>query len=809
MSKLSSRLKESRLYPALLLEDLISRRARRVLWRAGQLLLLILFLLLARAWWFSLTINLSRWIGAVLVCLAFTLMIYLVECFFRSFYYSSILTNDYQPEDLFTFTVGRILYRLKNEDVWRGFLLSDTGSLIMKRLGLERRQIDNFLGRRQTPRAALELSGTRPLTLAGLVDWLYAADESFAKFLFSFNIRAPELQAAAAWVVRDIETKAARERWWSRQYLEGIAGLAKDWSYGGTPTLDRYSEDLLATPQASDFSRAVAARGEEARKLEAILLRSREANALLVGGPGESKLDTVWQLVSDIKLGRVAPALEHRRPALFHTAMFLAACRERGTLEQELLKVFTEAYRAGNLILVIDNLPNLLAGAARLGTNLVSLLDRFLISPDLPIVALADNDVFHRELETREDLLRRFEKLAVSDLDQSRLVALLEIKTSELEASAPVFFTYQALTTFAAAAEKYFPLENTADQAIDLLTEVVPWVAAQREPLVDRDLALEFIREKTGIPLGPIGRSEQTKLLALEEELRKQIVGQEEAVVGISRALRRSRAGVRNEKRPIGSFLFLGPTGVGKTETAKALARVLFGREEAMMRLDMSEYQSAEALSRLIGSFTTGEPGILANLLRQNFYGVLLLDEFEKTNQDVLNLFLQILDEGYFSDMLGRRVNARNIVFIATSNAAAEFVWTMVKSGRDPTSGRRELINQIIERGIFRPELLNRFDEVIIFRPLGTEELRAVAKLQLGRLAVRLREQGIELKVTDQLINEVVSRGSDPVFGARPMARYIQSHIEQLVADGIVSGRLSPGAAVAVAQGRLILGAAS
>lgn len=806
---LAEKIRLSRLYPILVLEELISRRARSVLLFVARLLALGLLLFIVHAWWRGGALDLSRWIGAAIVVLALSLAIYLVECFFRSHYYSSILSNAYGPSDLFTFTVGRILFKLKDEDVWRAFLTSSTGLAVLQRLGVNRKQVAAFLRQRQLASSQslikLELGGTEVLTLRRLVDWLYHHDDSFAKWLFGLNIKLAELAGAAEWVLDEIESRARRERWWSREYLEQIPGLAKTWSYGQTPTLLRYGEDLLAGEPTAVLAAGTSARRAEARRLATILLRSTEANALVIGEAGSAKLDVVWELVRAIALGTVSAKLEHRRPVLFHSALFLAAFREREPLEQELLRLLDEARRAGNVILIIDDLPLLLGGAERVGSNITALLDQFLVSPALMMIALADRELFHRELETRETLLQRFEPLWLATIDQALLVKILEEQALKQEAQAGgrVFFTYQAVIALGESAERYFPAENSSDQALDLLTEIVPWAIGRGEDLIDRDLTLAFVQEKTGIPLGPIASPEQAKLLGLEAELKKQVIGQEAAVVAISEALRRARAGVRNEKRPIGSFLFLGPTGVGKTETAKALARTLFGREESMMRLDMSEYQSGESLSRLIGSFGDGKPGLLAKLLRANPYGVLLLDEFEKTNQEVLNLFLQILDEGYFSDMLGKRVNARNIIFLATSNAGAELIWQMIRERRDPSAMRSELINQIVRTGIFRPELLNRFDEIVIFRPLSGESLAQVAELQLAKLALRLRERGIAFRVTAELVQEVVQRGTDPLFGARTMARYIQSRVEQSVADAIVAGKLKPGSSASWVNGAL------
>jgi ATP-dependent Clp protease ATP-binding subunit ClpA len=251
------------------------------------------------------------------------------------------------------------------------------------------------------------------------------------------------------------------------------------------------------------------------------------------------------------------------------------------------------------------------------------------------------------------------------------------------------------------------------------------------------------------------------------------------------------------------SFLFLGPTGVGKTETTKALAEVFFGREAQIMRLDMSEYSSADAASKLIGSFESGHTGVLSSMLREHPYGVLLLDEFEKTTKEVMNLFLQILDEGFFSDMSGKKVNARNLIIIATSNAGSDLIWQEVKAGNDVSKIKDKIVDSIIAQGVFKPELLNRFDGVIVFHPLQAEHLRLITKLMLQKLHARLAQKGINLAVNDDLVDFVMKYGTDPKFGARPINRAIQEQVEQIVAKKIIAGSLSSGSQLTLTAAEL------
>ncbi|HVS79465.1 MAG TPA: AAA family ATPase, partial [Candidatus Paceibacterota bacterium] len=288
-----------------------------------------------------------------------------------------------------------------------------------------------------------------------------------------------------------------------------------------------------------------------------------------------------------------------------------------------------------------------------------------------------------------------------------------------------------------------------------------------------------------------------------EEILRQRIVGQELAITAISDAMRRARAGVSNPNRPMGSFLFIGPTGVGKTETTKALAEVFFGDENKITRFDMSEYSADDALTRLIGSFDTGKPGTFTTALRENPYGVLLLDEFEKANKEVHNLFLQVLDEGVFSDMTGKKVNARNLIIIATSNAGSDLIWTLSQNGKDLAQAKGEVIDDIITKGIFKPELMNRFDGVILFHALGNDDLRSVARIQLERLKKRLEERKLDLEINDALVEFLVKQGSDPKFGARPLNRAIQETVEAIIAKKLIDGSAKPGAKISLTEADL------
>ena len=469
-----------------------------------------------------------------------------------------------------------------------------------------------------------------------------------------------------------------------------------------------------------------------------------------------------------------------------------------------MMKIFDETAKAGNIILVISDLPSFIQSARILGTDIINVLAPFLESVNVQVLAMSDVSPYHEYAENNSELSQLFEKVSVRPTDARNIVLSLQSHALLLEWKNGVFFTYQAMLAVAEGAEKYFSSGTPLDKALSILSEAVPVALKKKKPLIERSDIEEMLGKSTGIPTGEVSAGEKDKLLNLESILHKRIVAQDEAVSAIADAMRRARTGVESDKRPMGSFLFLGPTGVGKTETTKALAGAFFDSEDRVARLDMSEYQSDDSMNRLIGSFGSGKPGILSSLLRDHPYGVLLLDEFEKASKEVHNLFLQVLDEGFFSDMEGKKVNARNLIIIATSNAGSDMIFKIVQNGEKLSEHREEIIDALVSQGIFKPELLNRFDGVILFQPLGKNELHKIALIMLAGLQKRMQAKGIILQFTDDLVDVVVSAGTDPKFGARPMNRAVSDKVEQVIAKRIIKGEAKPGTVLSLSASDLM-----
>ncbi len=737
--------------------------------------------------------------GLLQIALAVWLCAFLLRAFYYSTYFQdieAILPEPLSPRrPAIRFEVA-CAFSLCRTDALGEFLTSRFGFLTMLRLGLSAEEVVLFL-KASAPAKAETFSIVVPeKTVVGLADIarsLFRADESLRRFFAERAIDEPSFAGAAEWVARSESQYKHALRFFGRDALGRIPGIGKDWAYGETALLARYATEI--TEHSAFRALGESSFGtREAEEVERVLSRGREANVMLVGEEGVPKLSVMVRVAREIIAGTILPPLEHKRIFVFDGAPFVSALHEKAALEAELTRLLSEAMYAGNIIFVFDNFHTFFEATRSLGSDALALLDPFLDSPNIQIVAVVETSVFHQLLEPNPKVRERFERVQVAGVGAEAAIPILEDIALREEYRHKVFFTYQALRATAESAERYFFEGVMPDKAIDLLLELAPKVKAAQKRNITREDVLDLVSRKTGIALGEAKVDEREKLLALEKTLHERIVGQEEAVSAIAGALRRARSGVGNPNRPQGSFLFLGPTGVGKTETTKALAQAFFGDESAIVRFDMSEYQAPDALARLIGTFEGGKVGTLASALRERPFGVLLLDEFEKTNKDVHNLFLQILDEGFFTDAAGKRVNARNLMIIATSNAASDVIWNMK---HETAAGDKEIITaEIINRGVFKPELLNRFDGVILFHPLKEEHLRKIARLMLEKFAKRLKEKGIELVITDGLVEYLVSVGQDPKFGARPMNRAIQEKVEQVIAEKMLRREIAAGSRV-------------
>ncbi|OHA84803.1 MAG: hypothetical protein A2481_02575 [Candidatus Yonathbacteria bacterium RIFOXYC2_FULL_47_9] len=801
------------LYPIVVLDHILSHRTRHSVGRFLDVSIVILFFATIVSYGLKFipfidalyieqaTMIAPKIMGLLLVLISILLFIIILELFFRFSYFEEHETTN-EP----TFDVLKILYTATDGDLTKSFIQSAAGEKILLRCGIPTTALQTeFLAKRSGILfdAPFPEITDGPFTLSSLVLFLLSVDEEFRTFIVRGGIREPDLVGCAEWVMRQNALAKKQERWWSHERLAAIPGIGKDWAYGAAFTLARYGKEIVERydTYASTMSLKDTA---EVTSLERILARSTGADAIIVGLSEAASMDVVFNFARSIARGIVTPELEGKKIFVLDYNLIVAALHTKDEYETTMITIFEEAINAGNIILVISNLPAFLAHARSLNSDVVTLVEPYLSSGRLQAIATIDMDNFHNVVEQNAVLMSQFEKVVVTEPSEAKMVPILERVAENLESRNPVFFLYSAIDEALRSAENYLPDGVLPDKAVSLLIEVVPQCMQAHKVIVDRSDILTLIKTKTNIPVGEIQTAEREKLLSLEQFLRERVVGQDEAIKVTANALRRARAGVRNMKRPIGSALFLGPTGVGKTETVKALADLFFGDEKAILRFDMSEYQTADSLERLIG-FSEGErAGTLTKALKERPYGVLLLDEFEKANKEILDLFLQVLDEGFFSDMRGKRVSARNVIIVATSNAGSEFIWEAREQGLEVSTMKDKILSKIIERGVYRPELLNRFDAVVLFNPLGEKELAQIARIMLQKLQKRLKEKNLELVITDDLVNAVIKHGTDPLFGARPMNRAIQEKVEQAIAEKLIRGEIGEGSQVVILPEELI-----
>ncbi|MEQ1500240.1 MAG: AAA family ATPase, partial [Parcubacteria group bacterium] len=601
----------------------------------------------------------------------------------------------------------------------------------------------------------------------------------------AYGIKKEEICGITEWIMDSNSAYRERARWWSRDNLLKKKGIGQNWAYGQIFNLKQYEKPLVSA--SGYYSIQTNYVLNEGKELETILLRKNGANIILVGNDEAGKFQIISDLSKRIYEGQVLSSLNDKRVVLFNDKLMLIRNNSKQKFEIEFVKIMNEAVLAGNIILVFDDFSGFILGAETIGVDLPSILAPYLISSSLQIVAFTDKERFHSVLERNVLVSQHFEIILIKEIDNYGCIKVLENEVRVFENDG-MFFTYPALVSIVTGGQRYFSDGIMPDKAIDFLQEIAPKLNSNGKRIVEEKDVVALIQTKTGIPMGDVGPKEKEKLLNLESLLSKKIIGQNEAVVAISHAVRRARSGINNPNRPLGSFLFLGSTGVGKTETSKVLAEVFFGQDANIIRLDMSEYSGPDSVAKLIGSFGKSQAGTLSTMLKEHPYGVLLLDEFEKTTQEVMNLFLQILDEGLFSDGSGNKVNARNLIIIATSNAGSQIIWKKQQNGDDLMKAKDEIVESIIQEGVFKAELINRFDGVILFHPLDEASISKIAELLLYKLHDRLADRGIDLVVNQDLIDFVVGFGFDPKFGARTMYRVIQEKVEEIIAEKIIAG---------------------
>ena len=630
---------------------------------------------------------------------------------------------------------------------------------------------------------------------------------------------------------------------------------------GKTPNLNKYGRDLTAAAASGKID-PIIGREDETMRVIQILSRRTKNNPCLIGEPGVGKTAVVEGLAQKISDGAVPETLSGKRIIALDITSMLAGAKYRGEFEERLKGVMEEVEKNPDVILFVDEIHNIIgAGAAEGAIDAANILKPALARGGIQLIGATTINEYRKYIEKDAALERRFQSVMVGEPTPEEAVQILMGLRDKYEAHHKVKITDEAIEAAVKYSVRYIGDRFLPDKAIDLIDEAasklridtftspaplkelearLKGVRAEKEEAVkgqdferaahlrddEKKLSEEYesAREKwqrehtddklsigeaniadivtswTGIPVRKLAAEEGERLLHLEELLHERVIGQDDAVSAVARAIRRGRIGLKDPKRPTGSFIFLGPTGVGKTELSKALAEILFGDESAMIRLDMSEYMEKHSVSKLIGSppgyVGYDEGGQLTEKIRRKPYSVVLFDEIEMAHPDVFNIMLQILDDGVLTDSQGRKVDFRNTVIIMTSNVGASAITSQSHSLGFGEQGEGEQVSEKAMKALrdtFRPEFLNRIDEIIVFNKLTDEDIQKIAGIMLNTVRARIASIGVEISFTDEAVKELAKEGFDPVYGARPLRREIQRKVEDTFSAEMLSGRVEKG----------------
>ncbi|BCX14675.1 MAG: hypothetical protein KatS3mg088_358 [Patescibacteria group bacterium] len=617
--------------------------------------------------------------------------------------------------------------------------------------------------------------------------------ESLISYLLSSNVWNDDLFIKYKLSKEDFVKTA---KWWDdvqkiklgffdRPYYP--SGLALELLTGYTPELDKYSVDLTA-PQ--DFSHRLIGRGEVVDRMERSL--SVGKSIFLVGPAGVGKKTIVLEFARRSYLGELGEKMAYKRILEFDYNSLLAESIDLNAKKTKLSQILKEASYAGNIILMIRDIHRITNSEVE-GYDFTDVFEQNLDKGKTLVIAVLGNKEYERFVAPNLRLRKLFDLVEVEPPSFEEAFEIMIKLATKYEREKNIIIPIFVLRKIFDESDKYITETPFPEKALELLDAVVSFSLQNKSSPVSLDDVDSVLTEKIGVPFADITKTQKVKLENLESIIHERLVDQELAVSLIAKTLRSKTVGVVNEKRPIGSFLFLGPTGVGKTEVAKILSRVYFGSEEEIIRFDMAEFAGKEGLERLIGSVSGNLPGELAVSIRKNPAALLLLDEIEKSSREIMNIFLSLLDEGVFTDAFGNKVICRNLFVIGTSNAGAEYIRQLVASNTPKEEMQSKVVDYVLREGFFTPEFLNRFDGVVVFNPLSKDDLLKVAKLMLLDLAANLKKKGITLEITDAAIEKLANDGYEPAFGARPMRRIINVVLGDLFGKAILSGEIASG----------------
>ncbi len=663
-----------------------------------------------------------------------------------------------------------------------------TTDLVASQLSTDPAELEYALG---LANQLAQKNNSRTIEVAFVVAGQMLASQPLRDLLVKFKAQPQDIEAISGWIGRNLDE--------SLQAKRNFGGVGRDWAFGFTPLLDRFGHNLSLGIAKHRAHFGWLTKSEGVMAIETAF-DNRASAVVLIGPDGIGKTTSIYALAQRLIEGDTARSLAYHQIISLNATDITSNARGPGDLEQIMLSLASEAAHAGHIILFFDNAQLFLGGGPG-SFDATHILLSIVQARSIPIIlALAPED-FQRLRAQNQSLASLLTPVVLQELPEAGVMRVLEDSAVSLESRHKVLVTYEALHEAYRLSGRYDQDIAYPGKAIKLLEQAVSHSDHSIVTAVSVQRAIEQTR---GVKVGTAVAAEADTLLHLEDKIHERMINQTHAVSVVSNALRRARAGVANPRRPIGSFLFLGPTGVGKTELAKAIAATYFGAESNMIRLDMSEYQQPEDVSRLLSNGAQ-EAKSLIMAVRQQPFSVVLLDEIEKAHPNILNLLLQLLDEGNLTDNAGKAVSFKDCIIIVTSNAGAQTIRERVEQGQPLEIFQVEFTNQLISSGQFRPELLNRFDEIVLFGPLQAAELAQIVILMMGEINQTLAPQNITIELTPAAVQQVVAHGYDPRLGARPMRRTLQRAVEDTVAQKILRNETRPGDHVLLDAGDLAL----
>ena len=608
----------------------------------------------------------------------------------------------------------------------------------------------------------------------------YRHDPFVQELLYDLKVDETRLTNVVEWIRISDVLRERYDRFRHAAALKPTGPMNRAMTSVPTPSLDAIGEDLTAEAVAGSLPLLI---GRE-REMEEIfrVIEGGGRSVVLVGPEGVGKTAVISGIAERMVREDVPSVLKDKRLVSVVLPALMGGVNQ-AEAQARLLAALSDVAKARNVVLVIQNIEQISEDLAQILADALSRRLTFAIVTTTP-QAYA-NVVEHSVLD------RVLEKVNVSEPDTNTAIHIVESKVGTIEYEQNVIFTYDAVERSVLLSDRYVHTAYLPKKAVEVCREaaLVAFKDRGANALVGTEDVERVLSDKTGIPMAQVTTDEKEKLLSLEEKIHARVIGQDEAVKAVASALRRARAELRSENRPIATFLFLGPSGVGKTALAKAVAASYFGGEDAAIRFDMSEYQDQASVYRLIGA-PGGEAGLLTEAVRRNPFALVLLDEFEKAHPNILNLFLQVFDDGRLTDSAGRTVDFTNAIIIVTSNAGTQFIQDAAAQGMPTDQIKTRLLEEEL-RGSYRTELLNRFDGIIVFKPLTEDDVQQIAYLMIGQVAERLETKGIKFRATDEAVADLAKKGYDPKFGARPLRRIIQEEVDNAIATALLEGRVS------------------